>query len=61
MRGLTIAFGTIESRPRLSDAEYEELLKLNRSRYSAASPGRVLIRQRVNAVDGFEFGRPEVF
>jgi hypothetical protein len=53
----------MENRPHLSDAEYEELLALNRSRYcaSAADPQLTRISRRVGAVEGFELGRPEVF
>jgi hypothetical protein len=43
---LTVPFGTIENRPRLSEAEYEELLALNRSRYCAAAADQQLTRTR---------------
>src|SRR5918911_1790067 len=32
---LSVPFGRMENRPRLTDAEYEELLERNRARYGA--------------------------
>ena len=63
MRRLTVPSGTMESRPCLSDAEYEELLELNRARYSAVGGDRTsaTTRQRMRVGEGFELGRPEVF
>jgi hypothetical protein len=60
---LTVPFGTMENRPRLSEAEYEELLALNRSRYcaSAADQQQTRTRTPVHPIAGFELGRPEVF
>lgn len=60
---LTVPFGMMESRPRLSDPEHEELLGLNRARYAAtdADQAPAATRQRVRAGEGFELGRPEVF
>jgi Type IV secretion-system coupling protein DNA-binding domain len=58
---LTVPFGTMENRPRLSEAEYEELLELNRSSYCATAADQQLTRKLVRPVAGFELGRPEVF
>jgi hypothetical protein len=57
---LTVPFGTMESRPRLSEVEYEELLALNRSRYCATAADQQP-RKPAHPVAGFELGRPEVF
>jgi hypothetical protein len=56
---LTVPFGTMENRPRLSEAEYEELLTLNRSRYCATAADQQP-RKPARLVAGFELGRPEV-
>jgi hypothetical protein len=57
---LSVPFGTMETRPRLADAEYDELLDLSRARYSATVADPAPTRRR-GRVDGFELGRPEVF
>jgi hypothetical protein len=52
----------MENRPRLSNAEYEELLELNRSRYCATEADQQTKRTRKPGRPlGFELGRPEVF
>src|SRR3954465_12163326 len=59
--GLSVPFGRMEARPRLTDEEHEQLLQENRARYGAdgaAAPGT---RPTTKRKGGFELGGPEVF
>jgi hypothetical protein len=63
---LAVPFGQLEGRERMSDAEYAELLALNRSRYSAdaeeaGASGMMGSRSSApKATGGFELGEHEV-
>ena len=51
----------MESRPRLTEAEHDELLDLSRARYSATAADLAPTKLQGRAGDDFELGRPEVF
>src|SRR3954466_1679500 len=58
---LHVPFGRMESRPRLTDAEHEELLERNRARYSADGEAAGWTLPRARGKGGFELGGPELF
>jgi hypothetical protein len=59
---LKVPFGRMESRPKLTDAEYEELLERNRARYSASGdPAAQGFRTQAQPAGGFQLGEHEVF
>ena len=58
---LSVPFGRMESRPRLTDADYEELLERNRARYSTTGEVPTGTWQTAKRKGGFELGGPELF
>jgi hypothetical protein len=59
---LTVPFGQMEARPRMSDAELDTLLSLNRARYSATDEDDAVAspRMRGKPTAGFAISEPEV-
>jgi hypothetical protein len=60
---LRVPFGAMESRPRLTETEHDELLDISRARYAAgAADGQPAgLQGHTSPTDGFQLGRPEVF
>jgi hypothetical protein len=58
---LNVPFGTMEATPRISEADYAEIITRNRLKYAAGDGEQDSETKPPSGPSGFELGKPEVF